>query len=873
MATITPMMQQYIDMKKIYDDSLLFFRLGDFYEMFFEDALTASRELEITLTGRDCGLAEKAPMCGVPYHAADGYINRLIQKGYKVAIAEQMEDPSMAKGLVKRDVVRIVTPGTVTNAALLDEKKNNYLMCVIKMNSTYGLAVVDVTTGEMRTTSITWGNADVKLLDEISCYSPSEICCNQELLENAQLIGQIKDRFGIYFSVLDDEVLSAQSANMMLKKYFSHPADSLDKEMPGYIASGGLLSYIEKTQKLSLNHISELLEYKIDSFLTIDSSSRRNLEITETLREKKKKGSLLWVIDRTQTSMGGRLIRKWIDQPLIDVNAIKERLDAVAELHQKFMVRSEIRETLKGVYDLERLMGKVVYGSINARDMIALKVSLYALPGIANLMKDCESELLSALYKDMDLLDDIGGLIEASISDEPPAGVKDGDIIKSGYNNDVDKYRSASKDGKNWIAQLEAKEREITGIKNLKISYNRVFGYYIEVTKSYLNLVPETYVRKQTLANAERYITQDLKEIEDTILGAQEKLIEIEYQLFMQIRETLLNHIERIKNTACIISRLDALASFAETADRENYCRPVVDHDSIIDIKGGRHAVVEKMLKDTAFIPNDTYLDLNEDRLSIITGPNMAGKSTYMRQIALICILAQAGCFVPAEQARIGIVDKVFTRIGASDDLASGQSTFMVEMNEVANILSNATTRSLLILDEVGRGTSTYDGLSIAWAVLEYIMDSKRLGSRALFATHYHELTELEGRLSGVKNYCIDVREDGEDIVFLRKIKRGGADGSYGVQVARLAGLPQAIINRANEILIELDHADINKKSVHWKKATKTLEGQYDLFSMVAAEKGNGELIHDIQSLDLKNMTPMNALEALYNLQQKVKNL
>ena len=807
-------------------------------------------------------------MCGVPHHAADGYIAKLIGKGFKVAIAEQVEDPSVAKGIVKRDVIRVVTPGTVTDSVMLDEKNNNYLVCIYKMGFCFGICAADVSTGVIKATSIAWGNTTHKLFDEIAQYAPSEIILNQLAFDDKQLLPLLKKRFVTNISAYADAHFMTESAGVLLSKYFAEMA--LSPELPAYNAIGGMLAYLEETQKISLDHLNHLEIYKLEEYVAIDLASRRNLELTETLRDHARKGSLLWVLDRTMTSMGARLLKSWIAQPLIDTERIQLRLDAVEEYFNKFMIRSELREYLKRVYDIERLLGKVVFGSVNCRDLIALKRSLQSLPEIITTLHDVTVPLNLSLVQEIDALEDMAALIEQAIHDEPPISLKDGDIIKDGYDARVDEYRTAKRDGKTWVARLEASERERTGIKNLKISFNRVFGYYFEITKSYYELIPEDYIRKQTLANAERFITEELKKIEEAILGAEDQLVNLEYQIFTQIRGTIADHIDRIKKTAQAIAQIDVLSALAETADRENYCKPVVDDSDLIEILDGRHPVVEKTLTETSFVANNTYHNLETDRLAIITGPNMAGKSTYMRQIALICLMAQMGSFVPAQAAQIGIVDKIFTRIGASDDLAGGQSTFMVEMIEVANILENATARSLLILDEVGRGTSTYDGLSIAWAVLEYIIN--RIAARTLFATHYHELTELEGKLPGVKNYCMSVREDGEDVIFLRKLIRGGADGSHGIHVAKLAGIPKSVLERAKEILLELESADINKRDGRWKRQTMALEGQIDLFQAVAAEKGNDDLIQIISSIDISNMTPVDAMRTLYDLQMMLKN-
>lgn len=839
--------------------------------MFFEDAETASRELEITLTGRDCGLEERAPMCGVPFHAADTYISRLIAKGFKVAVCEQVEDPALAKGIVKREVIRVITPGTVTDASMLDEKKNNYLMSIFKTGYCYGLAVVDISTGDFSSTGITWGNTAGKLADEIAKYSPSEIIGNGEFTSDKQLAALLGGRPDSYITPFDDAYFSDSFCREKVGARFPDRTLSEGEGEYSLNASGALLEYIEQTQKVNLDHIRELNTYAIEEFMVLDAASRRNLELTETLREKARKGTLLWVLDKTVTSMGSRLLRKWVEQPLLNIGDITERLDAVDELKEKFMARQETRELLKRVYDIERLLGRVIIGSANCRDLIALKNSIGQLPYILAALDSCKAQLNLKNIKGMDPLEDLFILIEKAINDEPPVTVKEGGIIKKGYSEEVDRLRSASTEGKDWVAALESTEREKTGIRNLKVGFNKVFGYYLEVTKSYYSLVPEGYIRKQTLANCERYITQELKEMEETILGAEEKAIALEYRLFLEIRDTIAAAAGRLKKTARCISELDAVCSLAEVADREGYSRPEVKLEGAIEIKDGRHPVVEKVIDSNEFVPNDTLLDMDENRLAVITGPNMAGKSTYMRQVALIVLMAQMGSFVPASKAVVGVADRIFTRVGASDDLASGQSTFMVEMSEVANILNNASERSLLILDEIGRGTSTFDGLSIAWSVMEFISDKEKLGCRTLFATHYHELTELEGKIRGIKNYCISVKEKGEDIIFLRKIIRGGADGSYGIQVARLAGIPQGVIERAKDILRELEEADISKKEIRSRKSRKPLEGQLDLFSFNNMSKGKEEVLGVLRSLEIQSLTPIEAMNTLYLLQQKLK--
>ena len=880
MAELTPMMQQYMETKKEYPDCILFYRLGDFYEMFFDDAITASRELEITLTGKNCGLEERAPMCGVPYHAVDGYLNRLVSKGYKVAICEQMEDPATAKGLVKRDVVRIVTPGTNLDTQSLDETKNNYIMCVVYIADRYGLSVADVTTGEYLVTEL--GDSE-KLFDEIYKFMPSELICNEAFYMSGMDLELLKEKLGITIYSLDAWYFDDAICQRTLKEHFHvNVVEGLglaDYDC-GVIAAGALLQYLLETQKRDLSHITKLSVYASGKYMLLDSSTRRNLELCETLREKQKRGSLLWVLDKTKTAMGARTLRKYIEQPLIDRKEIERRLDAVDELKNNAISREEIREYLSPIYDLERLVCKITYQSANPRDLIAFESSLSMLPHIKYILQEMKAPLLHEIYENLDTLEELCDLIQTAIQDDPPLAMKEGGIIKDGYNEEVDRLRSAKSDGKEWLAKLEADELEKTGIKNLRIRYNKVFGYYLEVTNSFKNLVPDYYTRKQTLANAERYIIPELKELEDTILGAEDRLYALEYQLYCEVRDQIAKEILRIQSTAHAIAQLDTFASMALVAERNQYVRPKINEKGVINIKDGRHPVVEKMIPNDMFIANDTYLNDKKNRISIITGPNMAGKSTYMRQTALIVLMAQIGSFVPAASADIGLVDRIFTRVGASDDLASGQSTFMVEMTEVANILRNATNKSLLILDEIGRGTSTFDGLSIAWAVIEHISNSKLLGAKTLFATHYHELTELEGKIDNVNNYCIAVKEKGDDIIFLRKIVKGGADKSYGIQVARLAGVPDSVIQRAKEIVEELVHADITERikdiASHGHEQPKAKPKHYDevdlaqmsLFDTVKDD----DVIDEIKSLDISNLTPIEALNTLYQLQNKLKN-
>lgn len=879
-GTMTPMMKVYCETKEKYKDCILFYRLGDFYEMFFEDALIASKELEITLTGKDCGLEERAPMCGVPFHAVDGYLNKLVSKGYKVAICEQLEDPKQAKGLVKRDVIRVVTPGTNLDAQALDESRNNYLMCIICMEDRYGLSVADISTGEYLVTEL---DSEKKLLDEINKFSPSEIICNHSFYVSGVDIEDMKERLHISVFSLDswyfDDALCAR--NLMEHFHVSSLSGlGLDAYSCGIIAAGALLQYLIETQKTSIANLTALTPYSISKYMVLDSSTRRNLELCETLREKNKRGSLLWVLDKTKTAMGARMLRRYLEQPLIEKEEIMQRLDAVEELKDNAITREELREYLNPVYDLERLISRISYQTANPRDLVAFKTSLSMLPHIKYIMKSLQSPLLVQLQEEMDELADLFALVDTAIVDEPPISIRDGGFIKEGYNEEVDRLRHAKTEGKSWLAKLEAEEREKTGIKTMKVKYNKVFGYYLEVTNSYKDMVPDYYTRKQTLTNAERYITPELKELEETILGSEDKLTALEYDLYVEVRGKIADEILRIQKTAHAIAGVDVFASLALVAERGNYVKPSINEKGVLDIKNGRHPVVEKMIPNDMFIANDTYLDNGKSRISIITGPNMAGKSTYMRQTALIVLMAQIGSFVPADAAKIGLVDRIFTRVGASDDLASGQSTFMVEMTEVANILRNATRNSLLILDEIGRGTSTFDGLSIAWAVVEYISNPKLLGAKTLFATHYHELTELEGKLPGVNNYCIAVKENGDDIVFLRKIIQGGADKSYGIQVAKLAGVPDMVIERAKELAEELTNADITVHvqggDAEGQKARKAKTQKYDQVDMdqmsLFDTVSDSDVLKELQELEVSTMTPLDALNTLYRLQNKLKN-
>ncbi|RGQ56943.1 DNA mismatch repair protein MutS [Enterocloster bolteae] len=881
LSQLSPMMQHYMETKKEYPDCVLFYRLGDFYEMFFDDALTVSKELEITLTGKDCGLSERAPMCGVPFHALDAYLYRLVQKGYKVAIAEQMEDPRQAKGLVKREVIRVVTPGTITSSQVLDETKNNYLMGIVYMDGIYGISTADISTGDFMVTEV---DSDRELFDEINKFSPSEIICNNAFYMSGVDMDELKNRYQVVISALDSRFFGEESCRRILMEHFKVGALvglGLEDYATGIIAAGAVMQYIYETQKSTLEHITTITPYSTGQYMVIDTSTRRNLELVETMREKQKRGTLLWVLDKTKTAMGARLLRACIEQPLIHRDEIIKRQNAVEELNMNYISREEICEYLNPIYDLERLIGRISYKTANPRDLIAFRSSLEMLPYIKRILGEFNSELLAELGRELDPLQDIFQLIGDAIVEEPPITVREGGIIKDGYNQEADKLRHAKTEGKNWLAELEAKEKEKTGIKTLKVKFNKVFGYYFEVTNSFKDQVPDYYIRKQTLTNAERFTTDELKQLEDIIMGAEEKLVSLEYDLFCEVRDKIGAEVIRIQKTAKSIAGIDVFCSLSVVATRRNYVKPSINDKGVIQIKNGRHPVVEQMMRDDMFVANDTFLDNGKNRLSVITGPNMAGKSTYMRQVALIVLMAQLGSFVPAQEADIGICDRIFTRVGASDDLASGQSTFMVEMTEVANILRNATRNSLLVLDEIGRGTSTFDGLSIAWAVIEHISNSKLLGAKTLFATHYHELTELEGTIAGVKNYCIAVKEQGDDIVFLRKIVRGGADKSYGIQVAKLAGVPDSVIARAKEIAEELSDADITARAkeiaeissniTQHKAVPKPDEVDLQQLSFFDTVKDD-DIIRELDSLELSTMTPLDAMNTLYRLQTKLKN-
>ena len=884
-SKLSPMMKIYVETKQQYKDCILFYRLGDFYEMFFDDALLVSKELEITLTGKECGLEERAPMCGVPHHAVEMYLNKLVSKGYKVAIGEQVEDPKQAKGLVKREVVRIVTPGTNMNVTALDESKNNYLMSIVYIGNGFGIATADISTGDFYMTEV---DSLRTLLDEINKFTPSEIICNEPLFVSGIDIDDIKERMGISVFPQEPYYFDDDMCRRILKEHFkvaSMEALGVADYPVGIVAAGALMQYFYETQKTSLAQLTKITPYTTGKFMIIDTFTRRNLELVETLREKQKRGSLLWILDKTKTAMGARLLRNYIEQPLLSKEEIEKRQKAIKALNSSLIDRDELREYLNPIYDLERLIGRIAYKSAGPRDLIAFKNSLMMLPYIKNILGQFDCELINEINEEMDGLSDIASVIEDAIVEEPPIAIREGGIIKEGYNEEVDKLREAKTKGKEWIADLESFERERTGVKSLKIKYNKVFGYCIEITNSYRDSfeIPEDYTRKQTLTNAERYITPKLKELEDMILGAEDRLATLEYNLFAELRDNIAADVVRIQNTAKAVAKIDVFTSLAYVAEKNNYVCPKINEKGVINIKNGRHPVVEKMIPNDMFVANDTYLDNSSNRVSIITGPNMAGKSTYMRQTALIVLMAQIGSFVPAESANIGVCDRIFTRVGASDDLASGQSTFMVEMTEVANILRNATSSSLLILDEIGRGTSTFDGLSIAWAVVEHICNTKLLGAKTLFATHYHELTELEGTLPGVNNYCIAVKEQGDDIVFLRKIIKGGADKSYGIQVAKLAGVPDSVINRAKELVLELMDADISKKAKEIamysgntaasakKKPVKLDEvdlAQMSLFDTVTDD----DILDELKELDLGNLTPIDALNTLYKLQGKLKN-
>ena len=864
MAEVTPMMKQYLELRDKYKDCILFYRLGDFYELFYDQAELCSRELELTLTGKDCGQEQRAPMCGIPFHAINTYIPKMVEKGYKVAICEQVEDPKNAKGLVKRDVVKIITPGTITDSTMLDEKKNNYIASIIKEKSNIAFSFCDISTGEFKVTSFNGIDSDIKLINEISRVLPSEIIIHDSIKKDVSLVSQITKLFDLYISYSNNISNTTVYDNASI----NNNLDEIEKNCANL-----LLNYIDETQKTNIDQINNIEKYSTEIFMQLDSSTRRNLEILESNREKTKRGSLLWVLDNTTTAMGGRRLRSWIEAPLLNYDEIIKRQNAVETLIQNKMLMDELIENLKSVYDMERLISKIVSSSANARELVSLKTSLEKLPKIKNILKNIintnNDTYMNELYSEFSTLENIFSLINNSIVDDPPISIKEGGIIKSGYNEQIDEYRNASKDGKKWLMELEAKEKELTGIKGkwLRIGYNRVFGYYIEVTNSYKNMVPEDrYIRKQTLAGAERYVTDELKKIEEKILGAEEKLIDLEYEVFCNIRNEIAKEVIDIQRSARVVSILDVLCSFATVSINYNYTKPNILKSGEIRIKEGRHPVVEKSLKSDSFIPNDTYLNNDDDRFLIITGPNMAGKSTYMRQVALITYMAQIGSFVPATNADISIVDRIFTRIGASDDLAMGESTFMVEMQELSNILTNATKNSLIILDEIGRGTSTYDGLSIAWATVEYIANKEKIGAKTLFATHYHELIDIENQVEGVKNYSVAVKEKGDDVIFLRKIVPGGTDESYGIYVAKLAGVSKSVISRAKQLLRELEDVDLAKKSINnRKKKITTEEIQVDMFNYKMAE-----ITKILEKTNLDELSPKDALDVLYRLKEKL---
>lgn len=862
----SPMMKMYIETKAQYKDCILCYRLGDFFEMFFEDAIMISRDLELTLTGKDCGQEERAPMCGIPHHAMDTYIVKMIEKGYKVAICEQLEDPKKAVGIVKRDVIKVITPGTIVDGNVLEEKKNNYIMSIYKEGMFFGLAICDISTGEFYATEIREDNNFSKLMDEISRYNPAEIIVNKMMKDSESEIKEITARFNSYISEEEGFDQDDKKINQIFEITDKDGKNAdISKKMFAISAVNALMIYIEKTQKQMPQNLNHITLYECARYMSLDINARRNLELTEKLRDKSKKGTLLWVLDKTNTSMGGRLLRRWINDPLINKDDINSRLYAVKELKEGMVLRDELIENLRNVYDIERLSGKISYGTANARDLISLKNSISQLPGLKQTLERCESPLLKELYKSLDTLDDLYNLINISIVDDPPVTVTDGGIIKKGFNEEIDKLIEITTNGKQWLVDVETREREATGIKNLKIGYNKVFGYYIEVTKSFLKMVPDDrYIRKQTLTTGERYITEELKNMENEIVGAKDKIVTLEYEEFSKVRKMVELNAKRLQISASVVAKIDVLCSLAEVAQDMNYCMPEVDDSNEVKIIEGRHPVIEKILPAGAFVQNDALLDNEEHRLNIITGPNMAGKSTYMRQVALITLMAQIGSFVPATEAHIGIVDKVFTRVGASDDLSMGESTFMVEMMEVASILKNATSKSLVILDEIGRGTSTYDGLSIAWAVAEYI---SKIKAKTLFATHYHELTSLEGKLEGTKNYHIAVKEKGEDVIFLRKILEGGTDESYGVHVARLAGVPKEATQRANEILRSLEKKSILKDAkAPTKSEIQEEQGQLSMYNYKLAE-----IAHELDLVKLEEITPLDALNILYKIKDKMK--
>jgi DNA mismatch repair protein MutS len=869
MADMTPMMRQYLEIKKEYKDTILMFRLGDFYEMFFEDAKTASRELELVLTGKGCGQEERAPMCGVPFHSADSYIARLVSKGYKVAICEQTEDPALAKGIVQRDVIRVITPGTVIESSMLDESKNNFLCSIFMNGDAAGICFTDVSTGELNLTQIDSKAVGSKLVNELGRYNPSEIRYNAETVKCDKVRDYIKGRAECTADEIDAEKINYDFSRQIITEHFGKSLTELGIEdsREAVCALGATIDYLIEVQKSGLDNIREIDFYSDSQFMKLDISSRRNLELTETMRNREKRGTLLWVLDKTKTAMGKRLMRSWLEQPLVNLAKITKRHNAVAELANNTVLRNDEIEAISDVSDMERLMARIIYETANAKELRSLLTAINLLPSIKSGISDCKSSLLSELYGSIDLLDDVGKLIDESIDEDPPFTVREGGMIKNGFNEELDSLRDIMNNGKGYIAAIQQTEQEKTGIKKLKIGYNRVFGYYIEVPNAFKELVPEEYIRKQTLANCERFITSELKDLEAKVLGAQDRIVKLEYEIFTQVRSRVAQELYRIQKTAQAVATIDVLCSFAQVAVQNDYTCPLMTDGNEIIIKDGRHPVVEKMVKDSPFVPNDAVLDCGENRCAIITGPNMAGKSTFMRQVALIVLMAQCGSFVPAASAQLGLVDSIFTRVGASDDLASGQSTFMVEMSEVANILNNATKNSLLIFDEIGRGTSTFDGMSIARAVLEYAADTKKLGAKTLFATHYHELTELEGMVDGVKNYNIAVKKRGDDITFLRRIVRGGADGSYGIEVAKLAGVPNTVVNRAKAIL-----KDLEKQGVVTVVRAVEKEEPDDMQISFTSNAGN-KIVEKLKALDINTLTPIESMQILYELAKEAETL
>ncbi|MBE6577887.1 MAG: DNA mismatch repair protein MutS [Ruminococcaceae bacterium] len=859
------MMEQYFEIKNQYKDYLLFYRLGDFYEMFFDDAVLASRELELTLTGRDCGEAERAPMCGVPFHSSEGYIGKLIEKGYKVAICEQTEDPALAKGLVRREVVRVVTPGTLIETNLLSENKNNYLCAVYMSELECGVAFADVSTAQIYATSFCGDNIEARLKNELGTYAPSEVVSNLSAKKLGDVSEFVTSRVG---AMLTDnrptQFEYAASLNAVKAQFGDALREGAEDDKALICALGGLLSYIADMQKSDISYIKELSVYSDGQYMELDINTRRNLELTETLRSKEKKGSLLWVLDKTKSAAGARLLRQWVEHPLLSTGAIISRQNAIEELCSNYILREEIGALLDGVLDLERLVTKIVYGTANAKDLRAVSSTISVLPELKALLATCRSDELCRINSELETLEDIYSSIDTAICEEPPFSVREGGIIADGYNADVDSLRDIMKDGSSWKERIAEEEREKTGIKTLKVAYNKVFGYYIEVTKSLISQVPDRYIRKQTLANCERYITEELKEMEATVLGASDKVCSLEYELFSQIRGFVADNSRRVQKAAALMAKLDAYYSLATVAAKNSYVRPEVDTSDIIDIKDGRHPVVEQFVKDTYFVPNDAHLDTSANRLMLITGPNMAGKSTYMRQVAIITLMAQIGSFVPAKEARIGIVDKLFTRVGASDDLASGQSTFMLEMNEVAYILRNATKKSLIIYDEVGRGTSTFDGMSIARAIVEYTA-GRKIGAKTLFATHYHELTVLEDEMDGIVNYNIAAKKRGDSITFLRKIVRGSTDDSYGIEVAKLAGLPNEVIKRAKEVLASVE------KTAKALSTTDKEDSAVDDTLITLDDFVNDQVIEELKAVDINMLSPYEAMSFLFDLKKRLK--